>query len=146
MSLVSGNFFDLGAYSMGIYSTTLEFKLSDTATETGVARMALSGTKTRSVTVDSATGKWSLYIVATEEMPQDRYYTITAHYLNGENIPVGYEEFPWQIRVPEGVWNFADLVRDWSSPLAVGISTAPPSLLPAYWLNPDTGDFSRKKA
>lgn len=146
MSVVSGNYFDLGGYPMGIWKTTLKFELSDPATHTQEDRSLVSAARTRSAVVDPYTGEWSLSIISTEQMPQDRFYTVTGISLDAEFGLPRYDRLPWQIRVPEGLWRFPVLVRDWSSPLAVGVSVTPPSLLPAYWLNPVTGDLSRKKA
>ena len=146
MSLVTGNYFDIGAHGMGNWHGTVTFELSAPATEMRDAQMLVSSANKRSVSVDPVTGAWSMFLAATEGMAQDRYYTVTGTALDADGGFTKVDYFPWQIRVPEGTWKFTDLVRDWSSPLAVGISTTPPALLPAFWLDPITGNFSRKTA
>lgn len=145
MSLVTGNYYDLAYWNMGAWFAEISFHLSEPAT-VPIDKRLVSGSKKHSVMVTQPASEWSMYVTSTEGMAQDRKYRVTATYLDGEKNPIGFEEFPWEIRVPEGTWAFTDLVRDWSSPIAVGISTEPPSLLPEFWLDPETDNFYRRKA
>lgn len=144
MSLVTGNYYDLAFWNMGVWYAEISFHLSGPATEIGGEKRLLSGSKKHSTLVTRPESTWAIYAAATTTMAQDRFYRVRATYLDGENNPIGFEEFPWEVRIPEGAWNFADLVRDWSNPTVVGIDTAPPELSPAFWLNPVTGDLSQK--
>jgi len=146
MSFVSGNYFDLGGFSMGIWMSTITFELSDAATHDQADKSLVSSARTHSTMVNSATGEWIMPIVSTEGMRQDRYYTVTGTSLDSELGMPRVDYFPWKIRIPEGIWKFTDLVRDWSSPIAVAITSGIPDPLTAYVLNPVTGDLFRKKA
>jgi hypothetical protein len=85
-------------------------------------------------------------IISTETMAQDRWYTVSGTSLDSEIGMPRVDYFPFKIRIPEGIWKFTDLVRDWSSPLAVAITTGIPDPFTAYVLDPFTGDLFRKKA
>ncbi|WP_104084255.1 hypothetical protein [Cryobacterium sp. Y11] len=146
MSVVSGNYFDLGGFSMGIWMSTITFELSAPATHDQADKSLVSSARTHSAIVDSATGEWAMPIISTEGMRQDRYYTVMGTSLDSELGMPRVDYFPWKIRIPEGIWKFTDLVRDWSSPLAVSITSGIPEQKTAYVLDPFTGELFRKKA
>jgi len=144
MSVVNGSYFDLGNHSMGAWQSIITFELSAPATHPQVDKSLVSSARKFSTVVDPLTGDWSIPVFSTELMPQDRWYTVTGTSLDEEFGMSRPDFFPWKIRVPEGIWNFNDLVRDWSSPIAVAITTGVPDPLTAFVLNPVTGDLFRK--
>jgi len=146
MSVVSGNYFDLNGFPMGVWMSKITFELSGPATHDQADKSLVSSARNHSTTVDPLTGEWEMAIVSTEGMQQDRWYTVTGTSLDAEFGLTRIDYFPWKIRIPEGRWTFSKLVSDWSSPIAVAVTTGTPDQPTAYVLNPVTGELFRKQA
>jgi hypothetical protein len=78
-----------------------------------------TGTFSDSFTVDLA---------VTDLIQPDCWYDLEIIWLNGENVPIGFDRFPWQIRVHEDTRTVAEAINAPPNPLQAWVDPIPPAL------------------
>ena len=137
MALVNLNVRDLGYQVMYPEYLRVVWHLSDTARN--AAGQVIS--KRPKEFIPDSNGNVSCYVVDTETMLDDQYYTITLEYLDAVGGMSQLESPDWQIRVPSGTSSLVSLISNYRNPLLTWVGETYPDPITAFWLNPTTGAF-----
>ena len=137
MALVTGTAADCNLAGVETLGLELVFTLNDAATsDSGIFI-------DKPVVVPVVNGAWSADLQPTEMMWQQRFYKVSARWLDGLGA-----SFPdWELHVPPAGGSFPELIVGYSqNPYMIFWQPTEPSPWPvgATWANTVTGDLFRK--
>lgn len=147
MATVTGTLADFGLESLAQFAPEITFTPSGPA----VFAPYLMASKPISV-IPAPDGTFSVDLFESFFGHPATWYTIKITWLNGANVPVGFDPIDWKLMVPEGGGALVDLLEVPSNPAQVWVGPPDPNdpsqplgltnpTSGTWWLNPNTGDI-----
>lgn len=150
LTFVQGLITDVCRVPMRTRQVRLWWQLNEPATTAGSSGATLSTDRVyAAISETGSSGIWNIEVEATDGMTQaDRYYTVGWDWLDSEGNFISVDIFPAKIYVPSSsdTIYFADIIRDWSHPLAVVVSSTKPPVREMWWYDPDDGLLYMKRS
>lgn len=138
MAVVTGNVQSFGLQPL--FSKQLRLKFTASGPASSVGRLLI--TDPIWVTPDAA-GDFTVTLAATENLMPLRWYEVSAHWLNGAGVPVGYEFVNFKLFVPAAGGVLADLLDVTANPYMIWIGPEPPTNPALYvgWIDTDDAKY-----
>lgn len=89
----------------------------------------------------AANGSWSVTLADTDSMPAGAHYRLSARWVEGDQT--FYAEYPHNIPMPAGTWDFGSLPSVPLAPNNVWVGGSPPADTTRWWLDNTTGLLKR---